>query len=373
MKRIKRNILLNPGPATTTDTVKYSLVVPDICPREKEFSQIMDQIRKDLVKIVNGDDQYTSILFAGSGTAVMDSVINSVVPKNKKIAIIVNGAYGERFIKIAKAYKIPYMPVEFEWGKELDLKKIEDVLMGDRSIGCIALVHHETTTGILNPVNDVGDLAKRYNCVFIVDAISSFAGMPIDILESHADFLLSTSNKCIQGIAGIAFIICKKSALETIKNYEKRSYYLDLYNQYSYIEETGQTPFTPPVQVVYALQQAIKEYFEEGGEQRYIRYSENWKILRSGLNDLGFTLLLPEESESHILLTVLEPEDPNYDFNQMHDYLYQRGFTIYPGKINQKSFRLANMGAIYPKDIKDFLKVLKQYLKEYSVHLGVTD
>jgi 2-aminoethylphosphonate aminotransferase len=369
MKKIKRNILLNPGPATTTDTVKYSLVVPDICPREEEFSHIMDGIRKDLVKIVNGNDTYTSILFAGSGTAVMDSVINSVVPGNKKIAIIVNGAYGERFVKIAQSYKIPCVPIEFDWGEELDLKKIEGILKKDKSIGCVALVHHETTTGILNPLNEVGELAKKFDCVYIVDAISSFAGIPIDIQDSHADFLLSTSNKCIQGIAGIAFIICKKSALESIKNYEKRSYYLDLYQQYSYTEETGQTPFTPPVQVMYALQQAIKEYFDEGGEQRYIRYTENWRTLRSGLIDLGFTLLLPEESESHILLTVLEPKDPNYNFDQMHDYLYQRGFTVYPGKIKEKSFRLATMGAIYRDDIKDFLKGLEYYLKEYSIFL----
>jgi len=368
MKSIKRNILLNPGPATTTDTVKYSQVVPDICPREREFSQVMEGIRKDLVRIVMGDDTSTSVLFAGSGTAVMDSVINSVVPKDKKIAIIVNGAYGERFVKIARSYKIPCVPIEFRWGEEPELEKIEDALKNDDSICCIAMVHHETTTGILNPLNEVGELAKKYNCVYIVDAISSFAGIPIDMHESRADFLLSTSNKCIQGIAGVAFIICKKSALEAIRNYEKRSYYLDLYTQYSSLEETGQTPFTPPVQVIYALQQAIKEYFDEGGEQRYSRYTENWKTLRAGLLDLGFNLLLPEESESHILLTILEPEDPNYNFDRMHDYLYERGFTIYPGKITQKSFRLATMGAIYPQDIKDFLKVLTNYLEENSVH-----
>jgi 2-aminoethylphosphonate aminotransferase len=369
MKRIERKILLNPGPATTTDTVKYSLVVPDICPREKEFSHVMEGIRNDLVKIVHGDEGYTSVLFAGSGTAVMDSVINSVVPGDKKVAIIVNGAYGERFVRIARAYKIPHVPIGFEWGEELDLKKIEDVVRRDRSICCLVLVHHETTTGILNPLNEVGELAKRYNCVFVVDAISSFAGIPIDIHESHADFLLSTSNKCIQGIAGIAFVICRKSALEKIKGFEKRSFYLDLYSQYSSIEETGQTPFTPPVQVVYALQQAIREYFEEGGEERYRRYTENWKTLRSGLKELGFSLLLPEESESHILLTVLEPEDPHYSFEQLHDYLYQRGFTIYPGKIGRKTFRLATMGAIYPRDIKEFLKVLGHYLEEHSIHL----
>ncbi len=370
MKKIKRNILLNPGPATTTDTVKYSLVVPDVCPREKDFARVMDGIRKDLVKIVHGDDNYTAVLFAGSGTAAMDSVVNSVVPAGKKIAVIVNGAYGDRFVKIAQAYKIPCVPVEFGWGEKIDTKRIPDVLQNDRDITSIAMVHHETTTGILNPLNEVGRIAKQYHCLFIVDAISSYAGIPIHIAETHADFLLSTSNKCIQGMAGVAFAICKKSSLERIKNNEKRSYYLDLYNQFSYIEETGQTPFTPPVQTLYALQQAIKEYFDEGGEQRYLRYTENWKTLRTGLIDLGFDLLLEEELESHILLTVEEPEGINFDFNSLHDYLYNRGFTIYPGKIREKTFRLAVMGAIYPKDITDFLELLQKYLEENSISLN---
>jgi 2-aminoethylphosphonate aminotransferase len=369
MKNIKRNILLNPGPATTTDTVKKSLVVPDICPREREFSVLLNEIRNDLVRIVHGDDQYTSVLFAGSGTAVMDSVINSVIPGNKKIAVIVNGAYGERLVRIARTYKIPCLPIIFDWREKPDLKKLDRLLKNDTSVCCVALVHHETTTGILNPITEVGRIVKKYNCTYIVDAISSYAGIPIDIKESKADFLLSTSNKCIQGMAGLAFVVCKKSALESIKNYEKRSFYLDLYNQYDYLEKTGQTPFTPPVQIAYALKQAIKEYFEEGGDRRYARYTENWKTLRSGLLDLGFTLLLKEDQESHILLTVIEPEAKNFDFEKMHDYLYDLGFTIYPGKLKQKTFRLANMGAIYPADITAFLTALKEYLKEHHIIL----
>jgi 2-aminoethylphosphonate aminotransferase len=369
MEKIKRNILLNPGPATTTDTVKHSLVVPDICPREVEFTRIMDGIRKDLVKIVHGDDTFTAVLFAGSGTAVMDSVVNSVVPPGKKIAVIVNGAYGERFVKIAMSYKIPSVPIDFAWGEKIDTKRIAEVLASDRDIKCIAIVHHETTTGILNPLDEVGKIARQFDCTLIVDAISSYAGMPIHIAETNADFLLSTSNKCIQGIAGVAFAICKKSSLERIRNNEKRSYYLDLYSQYVYIEETGQTPFTPPVQVLYALQQAIREYFDEGGEQRYLRYTKNWKTLRTGLLDLGFEMLLEEELESHILLTVKEPEVRNFDFNCLHDFLYMRGFTIYPGKIKEKTFRLATMGAINHEDIENFLNVLKQYLQENSIIL----
>jgi len=366
---MKRNILLNPGPATTTDTVKAALVVPDICPREEEFVQVLSGIRRDLVKIAGGDDTYTTVLFAGSGTAVMDSVINSVVPENRKVAVIVNGAYGERFVAIAGSYAIPCVPIRFDWGSPIDLAVVEEVLKQDRTICCVVLVHHETTTGILNPLNETGALAKRYQCTFIVDAISSYAGVPIDIRTSGADFLISTSNKCIQGMAGIAFVICKNDALEMIKGYRKRSFYLDLYSQYQYLETTGQTPFTIPVQVAYALQQAIREYFEEGGAERYQRYNENYTTLRSGLLSLGFSLFLTEELESHILLTVLEPDDPRFDFDRMHDFLYDRGFTIYPGKIRERSFRLSVMGAIYPEDIRAFLQALSEYLAAANVKL----
>ncbi len=363
MPNIKRNILLNPGPATTTDSVKLSMVVPDICPREKEFCEIVAEIRQDLIKIAKADDSYTSILFAGSGTAVMDAAVNSVAPPDKKIAIINNGAYGERMIKIAQSYHLNYVEIKFEFGQRIDTNRVAQVLKNDSQIKCLAMIHHETTTGILNPIREIGSIAKENSCVFIVDTISSFAGIPIDIKECNIDFMMSTSNKCIQGMAGVAFIICKKDELEKTKNYPTRSFYLNLYQQYLYFEKTGQSQFTPPVQILYALKQAIKEYFTEGGENRYSRYTENWKVLRKGLLDLGFKLFHDEVDESHILLTVYDPELPNYSFEKMHDFLYEKGFTIYPGKIgNKNTFRIANMGEIYPDDITDFLKWLKQYL-----------
>jgi 2-aminoethylphosphonate aminotransferase len=344
--------------------VKRSLVVPDICPREKEFCEVVREIRSDLVKIAHGDDSYTCILFAGSGTSVMDAAINSVVPPGKKIAIINNGAYGERMVKIAQAYHLDFVEFKYEYGGKINLTDIAGTLKKDQSIACLAMVHHETTTGLLNPIKEVGEIVKENNCVFIVDTISSFAGIPIDIKDCKIDFMMSTSNKCIQGMAGVAFIICKKSELEKLKDYPPRSYYLNLYNQYQYFEKTGQSQFTPPVQILYALKQAIKEYFKEGGLKRYQRYTENWMVLRQGLLDLGFKLFHEADDESHILLTVYDPELSSYNFEAMHDYLYARGFTIYPGKIgNKNTFRLANMGEIDTKDIKKFLKALASYLK----------
>jgi 2-aminoethylphosphonate aminotransferase len=370
MMQIQRNILLNPGPATTTDTVKLAMVVPDICPREKEFCNLVREIRADLVRIAKGDGGYTAILFTGSGTAVMDAALNSVVPPGQKIAIINNGAYGERLVKIAQAYHLDLVEMKLEYGEKINPQKVAGLLQNDPQITCLAMIHHETTTGLLNPIREIGAIAKQYGCVFIVDTISSFAGIPIDIKECNIDFMMSTSNKCIQGMAGVAFIICKKSELEKLKDYPPRSYYLNLYNQYRYFETTGQSQFTPAVQILYALKQAISEYFAEGGEARYQRYTENWRVLRQGLLDLGFKLFHAAEDESHILLTVNDPEDSKYNFEAMHDYLYRRGYTIYPGKIgNKNTFRLANMGAITPEDIQGFINVLKAYLVEAGITL----
>ena len=370
-KMVKRNILLNPGPATTTDSVKNALVVPDICPREKEFGDLMQMIRRELVKIAGGNENYTSILFAGSGTATMDSVISSAVPYNKKVLIIINGAYGIRFSEIAKTYNIEVVEVRFEFGKNIELDQIEKVLKKDRDIACIALTHHETTVGILNPITEIGKLSKKYNKIFIVDTISSFAGVPIDIKESNIDFMMSTSNKCIQGIAGIAFVICKNAALEKLKFIKPRSYYLDLYSQYEYLEKNNQTRFTPPVQIFYALQQAIKEFFDEGAENRFNRYRENYQVLKEGLTKLGFKFLMGDDiRESNILTTVYYINHPNFNFNTLHDKLYNRGFTIYPGKITTlDTFRIAVMGAIDKLDIKNFLKNLEDVLKEMKVRI----
>lgn len=367
---IKRNILLNPGPATTTDTVKYAQVIPDICPREKEFGDLMETVSRDLTKIAGGDERFTTILFAGSGTASVDATINSVVPPNKKILVINNGAYGERMALIAKTYGIPYIELKSEWEKIVDVNIIEKTLKENIDVSCIAVVHHETTTGILNPIEDLGRLAKQYDKTLIVDTISSFAGVPLDIKKFNIDFMMSTSNKCIQGMAGVCFVICKIDALEKIKSYPRRSFYLSLYDQYDYFKKQHQMRFTPPVQTIYALRKAIDEFILESYERRVERYTKNWQVLREGVKRLGFQILTKPEDESHILITLLYPEDPNFDFDKLHDRLYARGFTIYPGKVGKTStFRLANMGAIDHKDIELFLKMMKETLKEMRVQL----
>ncbi len=367
---VKRNILLNPGPATTTDTVKQALVVPDICPREQEFAVVVQEIRESLVGIAGGGNEYTAVLFAGSGTAVMEAVVNSVVPPGKKLAVVINGAYGHRLLSIARVYGISCVELAFPWGARIEIEAVKRMVAADREIACLAMVHHETTTGILNPVGEIGEVCAGRGCRFVVDAMSSFGGLPLDVREAKIDYLLSSSNKCLQGMAGLSFAICRKTALEGIKAQPKRSFYLDLYSQYAGLRDTGQFPYTPPVQVVYALRQAIEEFEREGAAARHQRYAASYRTLKEGLLALGFRLFLEARDESGILLTVLEPEDEHYDFGRMHDWLYQRGFTLYPGKLSHaRTFRISILGAIETDDIRRFLALLGEFLRGEGIRV----
>lgn len=360
---IQRKILLTPGPATTTDTVKYAQVVPDICPREKSFTDLMRSISRDLVQVVNGGEDYTAVIFSGSGTAIMDAVINSAVPPTRSLAVIINGAYGDRMAEIGRTYGIDVVEVRYDYGQRIDLEQVAITLAAQPKIGALAWVHHETTTGILNPMKETSELARRYNAVSIVDAVSSYAGIPIDIQKIKIDHLFSTSNKNIQGMPGLAFSISRITELLKLEHSPRRSYYLSLYHQYCFFRDKGEMQFTPPVQTAYALRQALDEFFQEGGEARYQRYTECWKTLRTGLNELGFRFLLDEADESHLITTVLYPDNPRFSFQRLHDAMNKAGFTIYPGKIGHKNtFRIANIGAIYPVDIFAFLEQFKDFL-----------
>lgn len=364
---MKRNILLNPGPATTSDTVKQAMVVPDICPREVEFGQLMDSIRKDLVKIVHGGDDYVAVLFTASGTGGVEAALTSAIPIGKKVLIVDNGAYGTRMVKIAKTFHIDVVEYKIPYGDYPVVGDIKKLIDQNPGISHIAMVHHETTTGMLNPVKEISKMAHEMGVEMVVDTVSSYAGMPINVKDYNLEFIVSTSNKCIQGMPGISFVIVKKDALKKLEP-NRRSFYLDVLAQHQCFEQTLQTQFTPPVQVVYALRQAIDEYFKETEAGRDKRYRENWKLLYDGVMKIGFKPLLPIEQESQILTAYLEPSDSGYSFEKMHDYLYERGFTIYPGKGAKKdTFRLSILGDLYKDDILNFLKVLEAYVKENKI------
>jgi 2-aminoethylphosphonate aminotransferase len=367
---LKRNILLNPGPATTTDTVKQALVVPDICPREQEFGDLLRAVRRKLVKVVNGAGSYTAVLFGASGTGAVEAVLSSVVGPEDRILIHSNGAYGRRMIDIAKVFLADdqVVVVEQPFGTYPDLARLAEVIDRTPRLTHLALVHHETTTGMLNPADRLVEFTRRRGVRLILDAMSSYAGIPIDLERTPYDFVISSANKCLQGMPGISFVIADRQRLASSAGYPPRNYYFNLWRQHQCLERCGEMQFTPPVQVCYALDRALDEYFEETGARRHLRYTASWQALVAGLRELHLELLLPLEQHSRILTAVLEPRHANYSFKAMHDHLYARGFTIYPGKIpGVNSFRLANLGAIDTTDIEAFLEVLRTYLDHSGI------
>ena len=364
-----RMILLNPGPANTTETVKRAMTRPDICPREREFGDVLRRVRDNLTRVVHSGDRFTTVLLTGSGTAGVEAAIASAVPRDGRLLVIDNGAYGTRIAEIARAYEIPHDIEAFGIGGYPDLDRIRRRLATVR-YSQLAVVHHETSTGMLNPLPAIAELCREYSVESIVDAMSSYAGMPIDVEALGIDFLIASSNKCIQGMAGLGFVVCRRERLEKMEHIPGRSYYFSLAAQHRFLEKHGQMQFTPPVQIVYALDRAIEEFFAEGGsEARHARYVRNWEALDSGMLGLGFRRLLPEAILSRILTAYLEPDHPSYSFDGMHDRLYAKGFTIYPGKGAQRdTFRLANMGAVDTSDMLAFTTAMRDTLSELGVH-----
>ncbi|MCP3776388.1 2-aminoethylphosphonate--pyruvate transaminase [Paenibacillus sp. MZ04-78.2] len=364
MRTVKRMILLNPGPATTSDSVKLSQVVPDICPREPEFGALMADISAELTRLVADPDQYATVLFGGSGTAAVESMISSVLGEQDTIVVINNGAYGKRICEIAEAYGLHYLEFKSPSDDAIDLDALEKFIQAsERTISHLAVVHHETTTGLLNDIKAIGELCSRYRIDMLVDAMSSFAAVPIRMEEMHIRYLAASSNKNLQGMAGVSFIVAEKNKLESLKHRKLRNYYLNLYAQYNYFSEFRQMRFTPPVQTLYALKQAIEELKQEGVKERYARYVNSWTTLINGITRLGLTYLVPEPYHGKIVTSILEPDCAAFHFQEMHDYFYSEGITIYPGKLDRlNTFRIATMGDIAYTDIETFLERLEYYL-----------
>lgn len=362
VRSVRREVLLNPGPATTTDSVKMAQVCADICPREKEFGQVMEWVASELSLMAGATGRIETVLFGGSGTAADEVMISSCIPDGAKLLIVDNGAYGARFAKIASVYKLDFEVHSSSGYLPLDVAAVQKKLI-DGAFTHFAIVYHETTTGLLNPVPELCRFCHAHGITTIVDAVSAFAAITIDMDRDCIDFMASTSNKNIQGMAGVAFVFCRKEALEKTRLYPMRNYYLNLWDQYEYFRKTKQTRFTPPVQALYALRQAIIETKIETIEGRYERYTACWKELVQTVKKLGLEMLVPEAHQSHLITAIVEPSTPSYSFDALHDLARKHQFTIYPGKLSDaNTFRIANIGDIKPAEMKRFCGVLEQYL-----------
>lgn len=359
---MKPYILLTPSPLTTSQTVKEAMLT-DWCTWDEDYNlHIVEEIRKSLVSLATqhtGD--YTSILLQGSGTYCVEAVIGSVIKPGDKLLILSNGAYGDRMGNIAEYHGISYDMLAFDETEQVSVSYVDDYLSHNAEITHVAVVHCETTTGVLNPLKEIAHLVKMHGKKLIVDAMSSFGGVPLDVHELGIDFLISSANKCIQGVPGFGFIIARCSELLHCKGVSK-SLSLDIYDQWEAMEKGhGKWRFTSPTHVVRAFKQAMDELAEEGGvEVRHNRYCENHRVLVDGMRSLGFQTLLPDEIQSPVITSFLYPH-VDFNFKAFYTQLKERGFVIYPGKISQAdTFRIGNIGDVHPEDFRQLIEIIRE-------------
>jgi 2-aminoethylphosphonate aminotransferase len=362
-----RKILLNPGPATTSDTVKQALVVSDICPREADFGAVVSAVRRDLLAVAEADAaEHTAILLSGPGTAVVEATLGSIVPPHGRVLILDNGAYGARAGEIAAALGLQAHVWHVPWTSCPDPADLAAQL--DSSAGPFThafWVHHETTTGLLNPLRAYGEVCRARGVTTIVDGMSSFAGMPLALRDEPVDLFLSSANKCLQGMPGVSFALVRRTALAASAGV-CRSVALDLHRHERSLAAGGQFPFTPPVPVVYALAQALRETLIETVAVRAARYRACYETMLAGMETLGFEPLLPRALHSGLLTAFRTPAWPRFSFEALHDHLYARDITLYPGKLpGTATFRVANIGALVPADLAAFVAETGRFLNAH--------
>lgn len=364
-------LLFTPGPLSTSPTVKEAML-HDLGSRDDAFIAVVKEIRSELLRLggVSQQEGYETVLMQGSGTFGVESVISSVVGKNDQLLVLVNGAYGERIVKMAKVHGITHIVKAFPENEIVTPNAVQEVLSQHPGVTHVACIHSETTTGLFNPITEIGAICKQAGKVFIVDAMSSFGGVQMDIKAMQIDFLVSSSNKCIEGVPGFSFVLCKKSELLKAQG-QARSLSLDLYDQWNGLEKNGQFRFTPPTHSLLAFRQAIRELDTEGGiVAREARYKKNKAMLDAGMQAMGFKYYLEHDIQGHIISSFLYPQDPNFDFMKFYQALSDRGLVIYPGKLSlMDAFRIGNIGYIFPKDIEALLSAIKEVLTEMNVRI----
>ncbi len=367
-------LLLTPGPLTTTASVRNAMRV-DYSTWDVDYNQRVVEIQNRLVQLASNTPGYTSILMQGSGTFAVEATIGSVIPPDGKLLVISNGAYGDRIAQIARRLKIALQELSYSETELPDLDQIRTTLKSDSAITHVAMVHCETTTGMMNPAAEVGKLVAEAGKDYILDAMSSFGGIPISMEEFHVDYLISSANKCIQGVPGFGFVIANQSKLEKTKGFA-RSLSLDLFDQWHEMEHKGgKWRYTSPTHVVCAFLQALKELEAEGGvSQRHARYLENQSTLVKAMQSLGLRTLLPREQQSPIITSFYYPESDLFSFNHFYDELKKRRYVIYPGKISQaETFRIGNIGNVIPADMQDLVKQIGQVLEAMKIPISKTD
>lgn len=365
--------LFTPGPLTTSATVKQAML-HDLGSRDVRFIAIVREIRERLLGLAGvAQPDYEAVIMQGSGTFGVEAAFSSLTPPDGKWLLLINGAYGRRMATICEVYGIPYTSVLAAENVAIDPAEVAAALAGDDSITHLAAVHCETTTGLMNPVGAIGELARQHGKTYLVDAMSSFGAVPLTLPDAHIDVLVASSNKCIEGVPGFAFALVRHETLAASAGHA-RTLSLDLHAQWVGLERNGQFRFTPPIQVLLAFRQALDELDAEGGVAgRAARYQASYRTLIAGMRKLGFREYVPEALQGWIINTFLSPNDPAFDFDRLYRGLSDRGMVIYPGKLTEAdTFRIGNIGRLYARDIDDLLAAINAVLSEMGVSLPVT-
>ncbi len=361
--------LFTPGPLTTSLTVKQAML-RDLGSRDVEFITAVRELRDELLSVagVSQEAGYEAIIMQGSGTFSVEAVIASAMPPRGKLLVVVNGAYGDRIVKIAKVHQIETVVQQYRENELPSLDAIDQALAEDDEIKMVVAVHCETTSGIINPIERIGQIVSKHGRCYFVDSMSAFGAVPLDFAASHIDFLVSSANKCIEGVPGFGFCICRREALLATRGWS-RTLSLDLLGQWEGLEKNGQFRFTPPTHTILAFRQALRELEQEGGVVgRATRYEENYHTLVTGMRAFGFIEYVDPELQGYIITSFRYPEDPNFQFEKFYDLLNESGFVIYPGKVSDADcFRVGNIGRINKGDVEGLLGAIKDALAKMGV------
>jgi len=362
------SFLLTPGPLTTSASVKRAMV-HDWGSRDANFMRINREALDALVEIAGGQGTHVAVGMQGSGTFAVEAMLTSFVPREGKVAILINGAYGVRARKICQVAGRAHVALETPEDTPPDLAALAALLASDQAITHVFAVHCETTSGILNPIAEIAALVAKAGRRLLIDSMSAFGALPIDARAVAYDALAASSNKCLEGVPGLGFVICRREALAATRG-NATTLVLDLLEQHEAMEKTGQWRFTPPIHVIAALHQAILEHRAEGGQPgRLARYAGNARLLIDGMRALGFATLLPDPLQAPIIVTFHMPADPNFKFQRFYDGLKDRGYVIYPGKLTvADSFRIGCIGRLGAAEMRGALAAVREVLGE----LGVT-
>lgn len=360
--------LLTPGPLTTSRTVKAAMLA-DWGSRDVEFRRVVAEIREELLRLANCGPDYECVIMQGSGTFAIEAALGSFCPsKGVKTLVVANGAYGDRAAKILERLGRPHVKIDKGDSAAPSLEDVTTMLDADGTISHVWMIHCETTSGIVNPIHEVAEAVKERNRTFMVDAMSSFGALPLNMGGAGMDVMVSSSNKCIEGVPGFSYVLVKRKLLEASRG-KCHSVVLDLYEQWKGLEQNGQFRFTPPTHALVAFRQALREHEEEGGvAARGARYARNAAVLIKGMRDMGISTLLGDDESGPIIQTFLTPRDPNFDFEHFYEALRVRGFAIYPGKLTRKpSFRIGTIGKIDEDVMRATLAAIRDVLREMNV------